>query len=301
MPEALLEGAPLAPYTTLGVGGPARYLVRTERPEQLERWVQWAAERELDWLVLGHGSNVLVADTGYNGLVIVHRQPTVNRLHVPPSGSEVVLRLSAAWGLADVARVTARRGWAGLEWACGIPGTLGGALAGNAGAFGGCLADCVEGALVVLGGREPEFHDTGSLSFAYRQCGLLEETEPAAVLSVDMRLRRDEEAACQQRVRRYDQLRRQSQPGGRSAGCAFRNPPGRAAGALIDACGLKGLTVGGAQVSGRHANFVVNAGGATASDIVALLSMVRRKVYEHHGVVLEPEVRMIGDVGLEEL
>lgn len=300
MPEPLANVS-LARFTTLGVGGPARYLAQARDGRAVEQWVGWAHERGLPWLVLGSGSNVVVADSGYDGLVIRARsvrQPHLWSSHYDASEGTIRVTVDSTLGLAALAQIASESGFSGLEWAVGIPGTLGGALAGNAGAFGESMADVVESATMLEAGVRRQVA-TDALDLSYRRCGYLAHGDKVA-LSLDVRLAEDDADACLGRAADFGERRRASQPGGRSAGSVFRNPPDAHAGELIDQCGLMGARVGGAVISRKHANFIINRGGASASDVLSLIRLARRAVQDRFGVSLEPEVRLVGDIRWEE-
>jgi len=305
LPKQPLEWVPLARYSSMGVGGPARYLVTAERPEAIETWASWAEERQLPWLVLGHGSNVIIGDSGYDGLVIVNSRPATEggllERRQADTEEHVALEADAGKSLSSLSRWAMLRGLSGLEWAYGVPGTLGGAVMGNAGAFGGCIGDVIQGADVLVGGVGRRRYSKEQLRFGYRTCGLSEHSGPIAILWLELRLHQQTPEVCGDRGARMLAERRRRQPVGRSAGCVFRNPEGVSAGALIDACGLKGCAVGDAVVSVKHANFILNRGNATAEDVVRLMSLMRRRVAEEYGIVLQPEVRFVGQLELEDL
>jgi len=301
-PEPIRERVPLSRYTTMRVGGPARYFAQVGDADLVVRLAQWARDEEVRWVVLGEGSNVICADDGYDGLVIVYHDPAAQPAIETTEDESATARVvaDACLPLANLARWTARHGLSGLEWAAGIPGTAGGAIVGNAGAFGTSMADVVLDAEVVRsGGRTRE--SAASLGLAYRTSALAQEVGPLAVLRVGLGLQPDDASSCLGRLEQFGRARRRSQPGGPSSGCVFRNPPGRSAGRLLDQCGLKGHAVGDAVYSDRHANFVINRGNATAADVVGLMQVGREAVWRRFGVMLEPEVRFLGGLTLGRL
>jgi UDP-N-acetylmuramate dehydrogenase len=300
--EQPLEGVPLGRFTTLGVGGPARYFALAADADALERWLYWGQQRGLECLVLGWGSNVVVADGGYRGLVIVNRRRSGARrldVQVKELGPEVHVSTDAALGLRDVACWACEKGFHGLEWATGIPGTIGGAIADNAGAFGGSMERLVTGATVIGPSGSIQMPAEG-LGFGYRSCSYLPATG-SVVSRAHLSLLQGDARDCLTQAADCQRRRRETQPAGRSAGSVFRNPPDAAAGALIEECGLKGKRVGGAIISRKHANFILNRGGATAGDVISLMRLARRAVHERFGMLLEPEVRLVGDVNLEDV
>lgn len=302
LPRGVQEGVPLRRHTTMRVGGPARFLSTVGDGRALVKLIQWAAAEELPWIVLGEGSNVIFADGGFDGLVIVFLRPDEEPRVLPTEGDQVAasVEVSAAMPLASLARWASRRGLGGLEWAAGIPGTVGGAVVGNAGAFGGCMADTVE--QVDLGGANGiERVGLQDLGFGYRTSLLAEGARGEAVLAATMRFHRRDVSECLLGYEDALRKRRCSQPGGASSGCVFRNPPEKSAGQMLDLCGLKGRSVGDAVVSDRHANFIINRGNATAADVVELMLTCRTAVWERLGVLLQPEVRLIGQTALDRM
>jgi UDP-N-acetylmuramate dehydrogenase len=297
------EGVPLGPFTSLKAGGPADFFVRTRSAAELSRVLTEANRRELPWLIVGGGSNMLVSDRGYRGLAIkVETEPSRRtRAEVlSETGESVRLRCEAGTLSAGLARWTASLGFHGLEWACGIPGTIGGAAAGNAGAYGGDMAGCVERVRAWLPEGVVEL-PVAELGYAYRSSRFKHGDEPSAVLSVDLRLApgRKEEALAQ--IEANESRRRANQPTERSCGSVFKNPTPLFSGKLIEEAGLKGTTHGGAQISEKHGNFFVNRGGATASDVLALMHLARARVRQTHGVTLEVEILLVGDWPPEEV
>jgi len=289
----VLRDAPLAPRTAIRVGGPADLLVRPADPDALGALLRAVRELGVPLAVLGGGANTLVADAGVRGVVL--------RLPQDFPGESVrgeTLVLSAG---APTARLPARaheRGLVGMEFIAGIPGTLGGATAMNAGTRIGEMKDVV--ARVELATAEGTgFVDAAALGFAYRTCRL---PAGAVVTRVEVRLRPGDVAESAARMQADRDQRRRTQPLDRPTfGSTFRNPPGDHAGRLIEAAGLKGHRVGNATWSDVHANFVVNLGGAAARDVLALVKLARSRVLERFGVRLETEVRLLGEFLAEDL
>ena len=292
-------GEPLARHTTMRVGGPADVYAPADTLLALRGLVRFARSRGIPHWLLGRGSDVVVADAGVRGLVI----------HVRCAGHELAPggRLVAEAGLpmARAATITAAAGLAGLEFALAIPGNVGGAAWANAGAHGSDVAAVLERALVLgADGLEVE-RDATALGLGYRESRLKHQAPglPAeVVLSVVFRLRPDDPTAIAARLNEIRRWRRANQPLGiPSAGSVFRNPAGGSAGALIDGCELKGRRIGGAVVSERHANWILNDRGASAADVRRLAELVRSEVAARTGVVLVPEVVFAGDwAGWEE-
>jgi UDP-N-acetylmuramate dehydrogenase len=304
VPGAVLFDEPMASHTTLRVGGPADVLVRPRDMGQLRELVTGAARRHLPLLVAGRGSNLLVRDGGIEG-VVIDLSEGFNRIALQgPPGPGEIRRVSALAGarLAALCRFALGCGLAGMEFAVGIPGSVGGAIAMNAGTAAGSMADILEAVTVLTPAGRLRQLAAGALSFGYR-CLTLPQ-EPAAeshgrqtvILAGQFRLHASDPAKLKSRARQLVRARRRQQPLARpSAGSFFKNPPnGKSAGYLIDAAGLKGRRVGDAAVSHRHANFIVNRGRATADDVLALMEQIQRRVYARFGVWLEPEVVIVG-------
>lgn len=284
---------PLAPHTSLRVGGPARYYLASDDPGGLARVLATASDAGLPILILGGGSNLLVADGGFDGLVLKY---TAARYDVvDTTGGTAHVTATAGLAIANLARRLARNGLAGLEWASNVPGTIGGAAVNNAGAFGGCMAnDLIDLELLEAGGA-PRTLASSALEYAYRSSLLKRGTlGPVLVTTVRCRLRRDEPTATTARIRELQQRRTESQPRQSSAGSVFANPPSDFAGRLIETVGLKGARVGGAQISTQHANFIVNDGRATASDVYELVRVAQAQVWREHAIWLRPEIELIG-------
>lgn len=281
------RGEVLAPHTSLRIGGPADFFVRVVSLEDLEGAVRVARASELPVFMLGGGTNLLVADRGIRGVVLENAwsEAAIDGTTVDAAGGTP---------LAHVAAVAARAGIVGLEWMATIPGTVGGAVHGNAGAFGSETADdFVDATLMDLTGRT--WHATKEmLGFAYRTSALQKTT--TIVVRARFRGRAGTRAEAVARIKEMANERAAKQPLAQpNTGSIFRNPPGDAAGRLIDACGLKGTTVGGAMVSTKHANFIVNIGDATAADVRALIDGCIAAVRARFGITLVPEVEMVGE------
>jgi UDP-N-acetylmuramate dehydrogenase len=281
---------PMDRYTTFRVGGPAEaFCVCRDLPRL--RWLMSFLHREgIPFVVLGKGSNVLVKDTGFPG-VVVHLGGSLASLE---EGEEGPHSLKAGGGapIAEMLNHCTQRGLSGLEFLAGIPGTAGGAAAMNAGAWGKEMSGVVHGIETVDARGEVVSSDHSGLRFSYRSLSLAEGSVIAKVLFI---LSPDEPSGVSRRIHEYLARRKAGQPLELpSAGSVFRNPPNDYAGRLIEAVGLKGERIGGARISPKHANFIVNEGGARAEDILALMRQARKKVLEHSGINLEPEIRVIG-------
>ena len=287
VPGRVRTNEPLARYTSFRIGGPADVLVSPDTAEELGAVLRLAAEHSTAATMLGGGSNLLVGDGGIRGIVV---RLGAGFRHV--AWDAPCVEAGAGVQLGRLARDAAQRGLGGLEYAEGIPGTVGGALFMNAGAYGGEVADAVDEVETVDASGRVRRIGRDELAFTYRRTAL-----PAGVVVTAVRFRLRAEAVERVRARMEDARARRtaSQPhGSANAGSIFKNPPGDHAGRLVEAAGLKGVRVGGARVSDAHANFIVNDGEARAADVQALMQQAQRVVWEGSGVWLEPEVRLIG-------
>jgi UDP-N-acetylmuramate dehydrogenase len=281
---------PLAAHTSFQIGGPADLLVIARSRADLVDAIGLAAALGLPWLVLGRGSNALILDAGIRGLVIRNDasdftiERTTGRVHCD-SGAR----------MPSVGAQTARAGLTGLEWLVGIPGSVGGGVVMNAGAHGSAIADVLVCAEVLVGGDRVEW-PAAAFAHSYRSSRLQRE-RGVVVLGADFQLAPAPAPEALARIHAYRQHRQASQPTDPGAGSIFRNPPGAAAGALIDRAGLKGRQSGGALISPKHGNFIVNVGDASAADVLALIGQAQAAVEKQFGVRLEPEVELIGPLG----
>jgi UDP-N-acetylmuramate dehydrogenase len=284
----LRRAEPLARHTTFGIGGPADLFLTVRSSEALAAATTRAADLDVPLFILGSGSNILVADAGVRGLVIDNR---ARAEHV--EGTTV--RIESGASFAAFARRMCRLGLDGLAWAVGIPGTLGGAVVYNAGAYGGCLADVLRRVRLQFPGGRSEWVDAADLRLVYRGSRFTRgELRGRAVLECELELIPGDAAELLRRAATYDEKRLSAQPRGRSAGSTFKNPPEAPAWKLIDAVGMRGMRRGDAAISEKHANFFVNEGNATAADVRWLIDEARRRVFEQFGITLEPEVEFVG-------
>lgn len=288
----LLTNESMSWHTSFRVGGEADYYAKVSDLEDLAQAVFFAHSKDLPIFVLGGGSNILVSDLGIRGLVIE------NRIQPVAISCDGRLRAGSGVPLASLARLASRHGLSGLEWAAGIPGTLGGAIVANAGAFGHSLEDTLSWVGVLSGECTELILCRDELAFGYRTSLFREDgakTEAGVILEAELALRpapRDEVEAS---LKECIQIRKQTQPLGPNAGSIFKNPAGDHAGRLIEAAGLKGFRLGDAQISPKHANFVVNTGNARASDVASLIDLARERVQESFGVRLELEIELVGE------
>ncbi len=289
------QNTPMAPQTSLRVGGPADLYVQALTLGHLMGWVTLARDQDMVPIILGRGSNVLVSDEGIRGVVIENDCGAYElRVHGNNGGETATLYAESGASLPGLAYRTARQGWAGLEWAIGIPASVGAAVVNNAGAHDGDTGSVLRQA-TILGERGTVYRATPeSLDFGYRRSRLKGNRCREIVLSAEFELHRDDPRALAERMARYTEHRRRTQPTEPSVGSIFMNPPGDYAGRLIEECGLKGARCGGAMISPMHANWIINTNGATASDIMNLINLMRDKVYEQFGVRLDLEIEPIG-------
>jgi UDP-N-acetylmuramate dehydrogenase len=291
-PDGLQEHVSLARHTSSRIGGPADFLIVARSAEQLAHVAQTLWENEVPFRVLGSGSNILVADSGVRGVVVLNQARDV-RLWETDEGPRVKAESGAS--LMRVARRTVERGWTGLEWATTIPGTLGGAVVGNAGAHGGDMAGNVVMAEILQREKGLEQWPVDRLQYAYRDSWIKRHPDRVVVISATLRVEVSTPDKTKERMRAFVAQRKQTQPAGASMGSMFKNPAGDFAGRLIDEAGLKGLQCGAAQISPLHGNFFINTGGATAADVWVLIQRAREKVAEKFDLELELEIELVGD------
>ncbi len=308
---------PLARHGTFGVGGPAEAWISVATEDDLAALVELAHGQGWPLMLVGNGTNVLYADAGARG--IVARMAIEGWRIEPVDAARARLVAGGGVSLPKLVNDLAVAGLAGLEWGAGVPGTIGGAVVSNAGAHGACVADTLESARVLfsseangraavheLAASELELSYRHSRFRAARRVEFGDDGHPVAaprsaieppemIVGATFLLRRDDPARLRERARSYRQHRKDTQPPQPSAGSVFKNPPGDFSGRLIEEAGLKGTRVGKAQISPRHANFIVNTGGASAADVVGLIALARRTVRERFGVELELEVELRGD------
>ena len=322
----MTENEPLAKYTSWRIGGPARYFANATTPDELCAALAWARERKVPAFLLGGGTNVLVRDAGFAGLVLRYR---AQELRVASDGVAAHARIDAGAPMAGTARRLAGQGWSGLQWAEGLPGTIGGAVFGNAGCYGGDIAAMLARAWLLVDGEIVEW-PAERFAYAYRTSALKAasidqrrpttddrglkiedggwriESRPSSILhppsslrgpivvAAEFKLTRADPVALAEQMRRIAAERRSKTPVGSSCGSVFKNPPADSAGRLIEAAGLKGTSAGGAEISQKHANYIVNRGGASSDDVLRLIEIARERVAKAFGVELELEVQIIG-------
>lgn len=276
---------PLAMHTWFQIGGPAEYFAEPENPEQLVALFQRCREEGLPVRLLGEGSNVLVRDEGVPGMVVRLSAPAFADIRVEGR------RVTAGGGalLGRVVTTSVHRGLAGLEGLIGIPGTVGGALHGNAGTHSGDVGQWTVRATVLTQTGETFQRTRDDMAFGYRQSSL----DELAILEAQFQLEEDDPQELTRRMQKLWIVKKASQPmGHQSAGCVFKNPRGARAGELIEQAGLKGTRIGGAVVSERHANFIVGEPECTSQDVLRLIDLIRGQVHDRLGVALEPEIEI---------
>jgi UDP-N-acetylmuramate dehydrogenase len=282
------EHEPLRPHSWYGIGGSARYFLELADDAALPELVGRLNHDQVPYLVIGAATNTLFASDELPGLTI---KLSTDRISIDGDAVSV----SAGTLMPKLAAETARAGRAGLEFAAGVPGTVGGSVFGNAGAFGGEVKDRLLRAEVVDPQGKRQVMTAAECAFAYRDSVFKRSRDRSVITSATFATTSEPPATVRGRLLEVQKHRRATQPiEQRSLGSTFKNPAGDSAGRLIDVCGLKGLRIGGAQVSPKHANFIVNLGGATADDVLALMAEMRDRVQERFGTELEPEIRVVG-------
>jgi UDP-N-acetylmuramate dehydrogenase len=316
----LKRDEPLSRHTTIGIGGPSEAYVVVSDAAQLRATLHVCAEASAPVFMLGSGSNIVVGDRGIPAVVIDNKATALSepaRLDsgaIKPSSSggrglgegataeaateRFLIRADAGASFAQVSRHLSFAGLAGLEWACGIPGTIGGAVVYNAGAYGGCLGDILQ-RIAVFDPDAPNAEqviEASDLGLVYRGSAFTRGLMAGrSVLWAEFALWPCDEAELRARIADYDARRLKAQPRGRNAGSFFKNPPDHPAWRLLDSVGMRGYQVGGAQFSDKHCNFLINTGNATAADVASLMHEAQRRVREQHGIELQNEVTLVGE------
>ena len=287
--QKVLVNEPMAAHTSFRIGGPADALVLVDNEKELSEVLKIVDGTE--HILIGNGSNFLVSDEGYPGIMI-RLGGEFDAISVDEN-DDTVVTAGGARLLSSFSSFVAERGLTGFEFASGIPGSMGGAMFMNAGAYGGEMKDIVVSVrLMKPDGSEIFERSNEEMEFAYRNSSI--QKDGSIVLAATFRLQKDDPAEIAGRIAELQQKRNSKQPVNYpSAGSTFKRPVGGYAAALIEEAGLKGTSVGGAQVSEKHSGFVINTGGATANDVLELMRLIRKTVYEKSGIMLEPEVRLI--------
>jgi UDP-N-acetylmuramate dehydrogenase len=301
-PNDVCFDEPMYRHTYYRIGGPADAMVIPHSIPSLKELVMWCHENRIAYRAMGNGSNILVKDGGIRG-VMIDMSACANGISVADAGEKrICLDGGAGVKLRKLCRYAVEKGLGGMNMALGIPGTVGGAISVNAGTAGGAMADVVKAVRFLLPSGEIITLDAEHLAFSYRKMTVTKRMDvtadaPAIILEGVFSLYPAESGFLGKEAEVLLEKRRASQPGEeKSAGCFFKNPPsGSAAGRLIEDAGLKGYRMGGARVSSRHANFIINSKDATAADVIGLMRHVRQRVKEKFDITLEPEVEIIGD------
>lgn len=293
--------AQLSRYTSARVGGPAEMFLTIYNATELQKAVELAYAKHVPYFILGGGSNILVADEGLRGLVIMNRAKNISFRH---TGAGVVCTAESGTNLSSLARQCIGKGLGGLEWAVSVPGTVGGAVVGNSGAHGGDMAATLRAATIWEPGRSVRIFNNTDMEYDYRSSILKREQgreiSRRVVLSAELLLTLEPVEVLMARADGFTAHRKQTQPGGATVGSMFKNPENYYAGYLIEAAGLKGFRVGGAHISEKHANFFVNDEEATAEDVRSLIAEAWNSVREQFGVEMDLEVELVGDWQFEE-
>jgi UDP-N-acetylmuramate--alanine ligase len=294
----VVRDEPMSKHNSLRIGGPAHLFVTAATVEELVSAVLFARQRGLPHLVIGNGTNILVGDYGVDGLVIHNKTRQIS--HDVEDERTSTWHVDSGVLFSRLARITCEAGWTGQEWASSVPGSVGGGVVSNAGAHGKELKDDLISIEVLTSAGEIESWPASALELGYRTSrfkahGVRAMSPPEVILRAHITLHRDAEGGCEATMRRYLEERQAKQPQGKSAGSTFKNPPGNSAGYLIEQVGMKGFRHGQAQFSPKHANFMMNLGGASAADVLHLMELARRKVRDQFGIELEPEIEFISD------
>jgi UDP-N-acetylmuramate dehydrogenase len=292
---------PMAAYTSFKIGGPADVFVQPESEDKLKAIVKWSHEKKISYVLVGAGTNMLVKDGGIRGLVI-HLGKLVSDVTWDIRQARVKVSTAAGIPTKRICALALKQGWRGMNFALGIPGTIGGAIMMNAGTAHGAMADVIDSVAVITGKGEKVVVRRESMHFKYRSLQLPASitaggSASAILTAADLNLVRDDRRKIRRQARQWMQLRSRHQPTWQpSAGCFFRNPQSQlVAGRLIEEAGLKGWQFGKARISSRHANFIINLGGASAADVLAVKTKIQETVRSRFGINLEPEVHIVGE------
>jgi UDP-N-acetylmuramate dehydrogenase len=290
--ERLRTDQSVARYTSARIGGAADALVDVRSADELAEAARTLWQMGLPFLVMGGGSNMLVSDEGIREVVLLNQ---AERIVFHEQGNDPSVWAESGAGLGSIARQAAQKGLSGLEWAAGIPGTVGGAVTGNAGAHGGDVSTSLDLATILHREKGRQDWSGADFGFRYRESWLKRNPGQAVVLSAQLELVRRSEQEIRAQMDTFLAYRRLTQPSGASMGSMFKNPSGESAGRLIEAAGLKGKRFGNAQISPLHGNFFLNLGDARAADVYALIEQARQAVEQNTGIELELEVQLVGE------
>jgi len=293
-PNRLQENVQMNNYSTMNIGGPADALLFVYSAIEMEKYILKLWELCIPFLIIGGGSNLLISDKGIRELVVINR---AHNIHINTQVTPPTIWAESGASLSQVARQAALRGLSGLEWAASIPGTIGGAVYGNAGAFNKEIALNLTAAEVLQKSGGKTFWQKDSFQYSYRSSILKRKPQETVILTVTLELTRDKPDKIKNEMEANHQRRLNTQPPGPSLGSIFRNPDGDKAGRLIEACGLKGKRIGAAEISPLHANFIINTGNAHAQDVLELVLLVHQSVEAKFGIKLTPEIQIVGEWG----
>ncbi len=290
--DRLQENAPLAGYTSARIGGTAEALIFARSADELATTAQTLWKLEIPFILLGSGANVLVNDKGVRGAAIINRARLVR---FDSAANPPTVWAESGVTLNDIAQRAARLGLAGFEWASTVPGSVGGAVYGNAGAFDGDMAGNMITVDLLHRQRGRETWPVEKMAYEYRSSILKREHQPVVILGAEIRLERGDPEHIRAKMRDFSTRRRNTQPPGASMGSMFKNPPGDFAGRLIEAAGLKGKRIGNAEISTKHANFFISHGDTKAADVLALIELAKETVLKQSNVKLELEIELLGE------
>jgi len=288
----LQENVSMASFTTARVGGVVPALLSINTVEELVIAANALWNLDVSFHVIGSGSNILVSDKGADSVILYNR---ANNLVIETESEQPTVEADSGVILGTVARQTALKGLSGMEWAAPVPGTVGGAVYGNAGAHGSDMANSIKMAKILHKLDGIKDWPVDKLAYQYRSSVLKRDRLPVVILSATFNMKRSSREEAWEKIKTYQARRKQTQPPGASMGSMFKNPVGDYAGRLIEAAGLKGMQIGQAVISPVHANFIINQEGATAQDIWQLMKIAQETVYEQFGICLEPEIELIGE------
>ena len=284
--------APMSKYTTAHVGGPAEAVCIAKNINDLEKVCTLLWQWQIPFRMIGKGSNVLISDKGLEEVVIINR---ANKIEFTEDKQSPSVMTESGANLSGLARQAAEKGFSGLEWAVSVPGTVGGAVFGNAGAHGSDIKDSLKLAEILHPIYGKKVYHTADLQYMYRSSVFKRTNEPVVILNAAFHLEKSTRQEVENRMASFAQHRKNTQPPGASLGSMFKNPEGESAGELIEAAGLKGTRIGGAEISSKHANFFLNEENASAADIYQLILLAKSTVKQEFNRDLELEIELIGE------
>ncbi|MGQ9464583.1 MAG: UDP-N-acetylmuramate dehydrogenase [bacterium] len=281
----IMKNEPLKKYTSFRIGGKASYFIKVYNQRALFAVMKVIKRKKMRYLIIGEGTNVLFQDKGYDGVII----KLMGSFRKIKNCGEMFL-CGAGTTISNFLNQAMKKGYGGAEFLAGIPGSIGGAVMGNAGAFGHAISEIVERLIIIDAQLEKRIVPRDDVIFRYRYSNI---AEGSIIVAVELKMKKSSKKVIQEKIKNHLEIRWEKQPRGLSAGSFFKNPLPLSAGQLIEECGLKGLRIGDAQVSEKHANFIINLGQAKAQDVIRLMKVVRAQVKRMKGIDLQPEVRII--------